>query len=60
MEKIGKGLFGYKKQEVNQLIEEAVVKTEDLLEKIQIQEKQIEFLERQVSYYQKKLVHHLL
>ena len=53
MEKIGKELFGYKKQEVNQWIEETVVKTEDLLEKIQIQEQQIEWLEKQVGYYQK-------
>lgn len=53
MEKIGKELFGYKRQDVNQLIEETVVKTEDLLEKIQIQEEQIGSLEKQVSYYQK-------
>ncbi len=53
MEKIGKELFGYKRQDVNQLIEETVVKTEDLLEKIQIQEEQIKSLEKQVNYYQK-------
>ena len=53
MEKIQKELFGYKRQEVNQLIQETVEKTEDLLERISIQEEQIETLQKQVIHYQK-------
>ncbi len=53
MEKIQKELFGYKRQDVNQLIQETVEKTEDLLERINVQEEQIETLQKQIIHYQK-------
>ena len=53
MEKFQKELFGYKRQDVNQLIQETVEKTEDLIERIGIQEEQIETLQKQIIHYQK-------
>ncbi len=53
MEKFQKEFLGYRKKDVNQFIQETIEKTENFLEKLKAQERQIETLEKQIIHYQK-------
>ncbi len=54
MDKFGREIFGYKKQEVNEIVKETIKKTEELIGRIKKQEEQISALQAQIIQYQKQ------
>lgn len=54
MDRFGREIFGYKREDVNQLVKETIEKTEELLRKVEEQKQQIEILENQTIHYQER------